>query len=292
MFQNCLICTDFSDGLFRLVNFVPELASNGLTKIVFFHSTSVWEEGKVARVDEGKIQESQQRLSPALQSIPDGVDVKIECPSGQPIESILRIIEVEKIDVVIGGGSIRSALESRIFGSTALNLGKSTSKPIMLLRPQLVSTYTNEELALRCCHLWRYLLIPYNDSQAAQYLVQQLKEYAKNRPENSWTHCLLLWVLDESSRQPEITENRVKQAQNKLEEVKKTLEAFDLSVIAEVKQGNAVQEILRAALEYDISAIAIATDYRSNILAWTVPSVVNEILQKSWFPLLFFSPKQ
>lgn len=55
MFQNCLICTDFKDGLYRLVDFVPQLANNGLQRIVFLHSISVWQDEKVARVDEEKI---------------------------------------------------------------------------------------------------------------------------------------------------------------------------------------------------------------------------------------------
>ncbi|MGK7944998.1 MAG: universal stress protein [Microcystaceae cyanobacterium] len=292
MFQRCLICTDFSDGLFRLVNFIPQLASSGLKKIVFCHSVSVWEEGKVARVDEEKIAEAQNRLSPALQSVPEGVEVKIECPSGQPVESILKIIETEEIDVVIGGSPVRSALESRMFGSTAINIGKSTTKPLMIMRPQLTSTYLNKELALRCENLWRYLLIPYNDGEAAKYLLERLKEYAKNQTEGAWSHCLLLSVVEENIRQPDLTQNRLEQAQTKLEEIKQDLEQYNISVITEVRVGSAVVEIFDAALNYDISAIAIATDYRKNILSWTVPSVVNELLQRSWFPLLFFSPKQ
>ncbi|MGK7933345.1 MAG: universal stress protein [Microcystaceae cyanobacterium] len=292
MFQRCLICTDFSDGLFRLVNFIPQLASSGLKKIVFCHSISVWEEGKVARVDEEKIAEAQELLSPALQSIPEGVEVKIECPSGQPIDSILKLIQTEDIDVVIGGSPIRSALESRMFGSTAINLGKSTNKPLMVMRPQLISTYRDEELALRCQHLWRYILIPYNDGEAAKYLLERIKEYAKNQTDNGWSQCLLLWVVDENTRQPDISQNRLEEAQDKLQEIKQDLEQYNLSVVTEVRVGSPVLEIFDAALNYDISAIAIATDYRKNILSWTVPSVVNELLQRSWFPLLFFSPKQ
>ena len=36
MFESCLICTEFSDGLERLAQFVPSLAKGGLKKIVFF----------------------------------------------------------------------------------------------------------------------------------------------------------------------------------------------------------------------------------------------------------------
>ena len=68
-------------------------------------------------------------------------------------------------------------------GSTSNALARQTEQPLTIIRPQLITTYTKEELALRCQHLWRYLLIPYNDSKAANYLIEQIKKYAANRPE-------------------------------------------------------------------------------------------------------------
>lgn len=204
MFQHCLICTDFSDGLHRLVNFVPQLASSGLKRIVFFHSVSVWREGKAAGIDEEAIATAQAKLAKALESVPEGVEVKIEVPSGQPVETILRIVAQDKIDTILMGTSMRSSLEEKFFGSTSRELAKSTETPLLILRPQLISTYTQEELALRCQHLWRYLLIPYNDSEAARYLIQRLKEYAEKRPENSLQQCMLLWVVDDGGRKKKL----------------------------------------------------------------------------------------
>ncbi|WP_242018048.1 universal stress protein [Synechocystis sp. FACHB-383] len=51
-----------------------------------------------------------------------------------------------------------------------------------------------------------------------------------------------------------------------------------------------VQEILDAAFVNDITAIAVAS-HRTTLLDWTVPSLTDNILNRSWFPLLFFSPK-
>ena len=47
-----------------------------------------------------------------------------------------------------------------------------------------------------------------------------------------------------------------------------------------------------AALDFDISAIAIATDYRNSLLQWTVRSFANDMMRSSWFPVLLFSPKK
>ena len=292
MFQRCLICTEFSDGLDRLVKFVPSLAKSGLQQIIFYHSAPLWEEGEVARIDKDKINEAKQKLSEALRIIPKGVEVKIEVSSGDPVDSIPRILATHQIDVVILGTTIRSLLEEKIFGSTSTKIAKLTSVPILILRPQLISTYREEELDLRCQHLWRYLLIPYNDSKAARYCLDRIKHYAKSRAGNSFSKCLLLWVIEEVGRTEVIPEQKVKDAKEKLNSVKAELEALDLEVEAEVRRGNPVHEILQAGVNFDISAIAIGYDYPFSLISWTVPSIASDLLRSSWFPVLFFSPQK
>ncbi|MEC4983393.1 MAG: universal stress protein [Oscillatoria sp. PMC 1076.18] len=292
MFQRCLICTDFSDGLHRLVHFVPSLARSGIQQIVFLHSVPLWEEGGVPRIDEEKVEQAKARLSPALENVPEGIEVQIELPCGRPLDTIPRILEKYQFDAILTGTPIRSLLQEKLFGSTSVALAKITSTPLLIFRPQLISTYTREELELRCQHLGRYLLIPYNDSQAAKYLVEQIKSYAQNRPENSLQQCMLIWVVDDSMRRGMPIEHRLQKATEKLEAVKVELEQLDLQVNTEVRQGNAILEILEAAIEFDISAIAIASDNRNTLLEWTAPSFANDILRKSWFPMLFFSPKK
>jgi nucleotide-binding universal stress UspA family protein len=292
MFQHCLVCTDLSDGLHRLIDFVPNLASGGLQQIVFFHSVPLWEEGEVPRIDEETIKQVEKRLSQALKTVPEGVEVKVEVSSGPPLETIPRILATYHIDVILVGTPIRSRWEERIFGSTSTALARLTPTPLTILRPQLISTYTCEELALRSQHLWRSLLIPYNDSESARYLLERIKAQAENRPLNSLEHCLLVWVIDDGGRREVITAHRLQEAQDKLEIVKAELAQLELAVDVEIRQGNPLQEVLDAAVNSDISAIAIASDYRSKLLEWTVPSFANEVLHRSWFPVVFFSPKQ
>ncbi|MEC4806220.1 MAG: universal stress protein [Jaaginema sp. PMC 1079.18] len=294
MFRNCLICTDFSDGLYRFINFVPDLTASGVTKIVFLHSVPLWTEGNVPRVDQEKIDAAQARLSQALESVPEGVEVSIEVPSGKPSETIPRIAQEHNSDIILTGTPIRSLLEEKIFGSTSLALAKSTETPILTLRPQLISTYTRDELALRCRNLWRYLLIPYNDGNSAKYLVERLKECTGDRPDNSLQQCLLLWAIEEtSSRRGVPTEYRVEEAEKRLAEVKADLEnSLNLEVKTQVRVGNPLMQILETAVMEDISAIATSYVTRGALLDWTISSFADEILRSSWFPVLFFSPKQ
>lgn len=292
MFQSCLICTDFTDGLYRFIDCVPNLAKCGLKKIVFFHSVPLWEEGEVPRVDEEKMERAKQRLQKALDNVPDGVEVRVEVLSGKPLDTIPRVLKNHPVDVIMTGTPIKSLLQEKFFGSTSTGLAKLTPQPLNIIRPELITTYTLEELDLRCRHLWRYLLIPYNDSKTARYLIEEIKKYAKDRPENSLQQCMLMSVVDDCGRKSVLAEQRVEEAKTKIASVKEELEALDIEVNTLVKVGDPLQEITTAALDYDISAIAIATDYRNSLLQWTVRSFANDVMRSSWFPVLLFSPKK
>ena len=292
MFRNCLICTDFTDGLQRLVNFVPDFAKSGIKQIVFFHSAPLWEEGDVPRIDEEKVKAAQEHLAVAMKNVTADIDVKVEVLSGKPNDTIPRILKKYPIEVILTGTPIRSLLQEKFLGSTSVALAKQTEQPITIIRPQLITIYTQEELALRCQHLWRYLLVPYNDGKAAHYLIEQIKKYAADCPENSLQKCMLIWVVDDSGRRAILKESHMQEAQKKLENVKVELESLGIEVNLEVRAGNPLQEILDAALVHDISAIAIADDYRNKLLEWTTPSFASDLLCRSWFPLLLFSPKK
>jgi len=102
---------------------------------------------------------------------------------------------------------------------------------------------------------------------------------------------MLLWAIDEGGRKEVPIEYRLEEAREKLEAVKADLETLGLDVNVEVRQGNPLLEILQTALEFDISAIATAYVTRGKLRDWTAPSFANEVLRRSWFPVLFFSPK-
>ncbi len=290
MFKRCLICTDFTDGLDRFVSYVSSLSASGLNYIVFLHSVPYWEEGELPHVDEQKVEAAKKKLQSALESIPDGVEVKVEVPNGRPSDTIPRIVQQENIEVVLAGTPIRSFLQEKVFGSTSLTLARATSAPLMIFRPNHISVYTKEELELRCQHLWRSLLIPYNDSTAAQYLVEQIKKYVQQDQGSTLEKCILFWVIKEGGRLPQETlEARKQDAEKRIAEVQKDLEGVGLQVKAQVEIGTPLLEIVKAVMNEDVSAIAVGSDDRGGLLQWTLPNFANEVLRSSWYPVLFFS---
>jgi len=290
MFKRCLICTDFTDGLDRFASFVPSLSASGLNHIVFLHSVPYWEESEIPQVKEEQVEAAKQRLAVALENIPEGVDVKIEVPKGRPSDTIPRLVKQEQIDVVLAGTPIRSFLQEKVFGSTSVSLAHATSAPLMIFRPNHISVYTTEELDLRCQHLWQSLLIPYNDSEAAQRLVEQVKQSVQSDPNPSLQQCILLWVISEGGRVPKETQQaRQQEAQQRITEVEQSLASVGLKVESQVRIGNPTLEIIDAVMSKDVSAIAVGSNDRGGLLQWTVPSLANELLRSSWYPVLFFS---
>jgi nucleotide-binding universal stress UspA family protein len=291
MSGNCLVYTNLSDGLQRLIHFVPQLASGGFKRIVFLHSVPIWDESRVAGIDEDKLKQAKEKLAPALQYASDRVEVKVEVISGQSAETALKVIKTYDIDIVVIASLVKTGLESQLFGDTTLDLARATEKPLMILRPQVITTYTNEELALRCQHFWQNILIPYDDGDSARYLIKRIKDYVSNNPNHHLQHARLLWVL-EDNRLSELKPNKMKDAEQKLAQVKSELEALGLEVVSEVKEGEPLLELLDTALRENISAITIATSHRNRLMEWAFPSFANNVLSNSWFPVLYFSPKQ
>jgi nucleotide-binding universal stress UspA family protein len=163
----------------------------------------------------------------------------------------------------------------------------------MIVRPQLISTYTSEELELRCRHLFRNLLIPYDGTDTARYLVEQIKSRAAERPSNSLQQCHLCWVVDDVTRRGLPKDYQVEPAMKELNEVKAGLESINLSVEpTEVRQGDSIVEILDAAQMADVSAIAVTSSSLGKPQEWSIPSFTRELLHRSWHPIIYFPPQR
>ena len=258
MFQRFLICTDLDDGLQRLVNFVPSLAAGGVQQLTFLHSVPVWEEGGVPRRDTDKIEAAWNFLSQAKQSVPDGIQVNIEVQSGKVTDAICKAVETYHPDLILLGASRRTLLQEKLFGSTTVSLGQRTQTPLMILRPNMLAVYTHEELDLRCRHLFRHLLMPYNGRERAQKVMQRFKQYAKQRPANSVESLMLCWVVDDSGRKELSKDQMLQQAHDTLPGLKAELEQLGFQVGYTVRQGNPVVETLEAAETIDVSAITVS----------------------------------
>jgi len=291
MFRRLLVCTDFSDGLQRLVNFVPSLAIAGVEHLTFLHCVPLNESGAIPRVDQDKMNAARDRLSVAIAQTPAGMDVKVVVECGRPTDTILKVAKEANSDLIVVGTPVRGVLAEKIFGSTAIALYERTPIPVLALRPQLISTYTTEELALRCQHLFRHLMLPYDGSETAKYLIDQIKQHV-SQPDRVLEACYICWVLDDVDRRGIPWEPKFQAAEAALAAVKAELIRLDLQVETEVLLGSAVPEILKASLEPDISAIAVCHRAKNQFLKMSVASFTAELLRQSWHPVIYLPFKK
>ncbi len=288
MFQRLLICTDLGDGIERLVRFVPQLAEAGVQKLVFLHSAPLDDDSDIPKEDREAVQAAKQILAPALaQSLP-GIEVAIEVDSGAAQRSINRAVQQHQADLVVLGSPIRSLLTKNLFGSTSAVLAQTLQCPLLILRPPVVSTYMECELALRCKNLFRSLLLPYDGSQSANHTIAQIKQKIANNPQSTLESCVLVWVIEIGGRLPK--DYLQAEAETKLAAAQQELEAVGLKVSTHIARGGLMEQIMRAATREDISAIAISDRKTNRFLELSVPSFGAEVLRQSWHPVLFFPP--
>ncbi|MGB3199515.1 MAG: universal stress protein [Nodosilinea sp.] len=288
MFQRALICTDFTDSTYRLAQFVPSLAAGGFKHLVFVHCVSVESGPEIPRQNSDQLDAIRQRLQDLLRDVPDDMDVTVEVQLGRASDCILRLAKQHQADVIFLGTPTRTLLEEKLFGSTTATLAEKTSVPLVILRPQLVSTYTTAELELRCAHLFRYLLIPYNGTQASKTLVQKIHYQVQHNPNSVLERVRLLWVIDDHVRPELHGDHPVEQAQQALDTIQAELAELNLVVNTTVVKGSPLEEILKTAETHDIGAIATCSRNIDGILRWSSPSLTREILRCSWHPVLFF----
>jgi nucleotide-binding universal stress UspA family protein len=288
MFQRALICTDFTDGISRLAQFVPSLVAGGFESLIFFHNVAVESEREIPRIEPEAVEAPKQKLKQLIREVPEGIEAKVEVQVGRPSDNILRMAKQYGSDVIFLGTPTRTLLEEKLFGSTTVRLSERTDIPLLILRPQLISTYTTAELELRCEHLFRYLLVPYDGTKGSDHLVEQIKQQVSHNPNSVLERIRLLWVIDESIRRELQGDEPIKQAQQSLDKVQTDLAALNLVVNTNIVEGDPLEEIMKTAENHDIGTIATCSRGIGGIMKWSAPSLTREILRRSWHPVLFF----
>jgi nucleotide-binding universal stress UspA family protein len=287
MFQRLLICTSLADGLQRFTSFVASLAAAGVEQITFLHVVPLEGRG-MPKADEEKVQHAREQLAVVQADLPTHLDVKVEVQAGRAAERILATAEAEQSDLIVLGTESRSLLTEKLFGSTAISLCQQNKLPVLILRPQLISTYTVEELDLRCRHLFRYLLVPYDGSKISDYLLSQIKQRVTQMTPGL-QECLLLRVIESHDRIDKIMhDSRIQEAKASLAQAQADLEQLNLKVTTRIEEGERIPVTLRMAMDYDITAIAVATDTLGKLAELSGPSFAGELLRRSWHPVLFF----
>ncbi|MEM8602238.1 MAG: universal stress protein [Cyanobacteria bacterium P01_H01_bin.121] len=289
MFQRLLICTDLQDGMQRLLEHVPSLAQAGVQKLVFLHCVPIWQEGEIPREDTAAIANAQAKLNAAKCKATGDIEVITEVKSGPVVDNIVQVKETHAIEAIVLGAHTRSLLTEKLFGSTTATISQQANIPLIVLRPELISTYTEAELALRCQNLFRYLLIPIHGTDTSNQLLQQVRQTLEQNPQHTVRETLLLSICEDYGQSRRIpVEYDQDVAQEALVAAQTQMERVGLKITTEFRKGERLAQLFDVAMVYDITAIAITSRKTNALLDWSIPSFGNELLRRSWHPVIFF----
>lgn len=288
MFHNLLIATALEDGLPRLLTCLPSLRAAGVRQVTVVHGVPFWESEGVCREDTDRLAEVERHLR--LPEDTAGLDVQRVIRSGRPEVVIQEVVQEVKPDLLVVGAAQRSLLAEKVVGSTTLALAPRVKLPILVLRPPLLYTFTQEELALRCQHLFRSLLIPYDGRPAGQALLTQFLDQLQKSPEPSLETCTLVWVFDEPSRREVAAVSQDLRASKvaALDHIRQTWPLPAVTLHTLVREGNPVTEVLDAARQVNASAIVISAKNLGGIWELSFPTQSGELLRRSLHPILVF----
>jgi nucleotide-binding universal stress UspA family protein len=291
MFQKLVICTDFNDGLLRLANCLGSLVQSGIREVVFFHYVPMWEEGDIPRMDDEKIEAARHHFSEAIAGFSGDLVVKFEVRSEQLVTNLLEVIREYGSDLVILGAQSRTLLNEKLFGSTTTTLTEKLPIPMLVIRPAILSTFTEEELNLRCQCLFRRLLVAYDGTEASEGLINMLIDRIGQVGQAAIERCQLGWVVETTRRGISVPE-KLAEAEAKIAATGQRFAAFDLTVTTEVRTGDPIAEMIKMASEGGVSAIAVTAHSLPKFLEWSRPSFPNQLLRSSFHPVLFFPPQR
>ncbi len=289
MFQRLLICTDLSDGFHRLARCVNSLATAGVKQVTFLYCKPLVDSEGVPRLE---VQEVEAATAAIQRWMPESsnLDVAIEVQMGNITDCILRTADKQQSDLILLGTVSKTLLNEQLFGSTTREIACKTSIPLMIFRPQLLDVMMFEELLLRCQYLFRRVLIPYDGSDTANYVVEQIYKLAMEK--SGVEICTLCWVYADHSWLTLSAAEQDAMANQKLGPVESKLAEVGAKIQRVVRHGNALEGILKTAQEEDISAIAISSNSLGKLIEWTTPSLTGDLMRQSWYPLLFFPQKR
>ncbi len=297
MLKRVLIATDFEDGLGRLGLCRDDIAAGGVEALGFVHAVQ-WEEsgkGRVSGSAATEIATAETKLKHYTQQAQTTqLDAKLIARVGDPADVIRQVVTEFQPELLVLGMPARSLLAEKVFGSTTIGLLPKLSVPVLILRPQFISTLTVAELHVRCQNLFRHLLVPCDLEAGTPVLLERIRAFVK-ASKNEPRIIQLLHVIDSNARQNAGGDRQslMANAAAKLDEIAQTLQTQlpeGISVVTEVRYGSPVKEILEEAQESDVTVIATSSRNIGRAWEWTVPSVTGDILRRSWHSILFFPP--
>ena len=139
MFEKILVAVDGSDHSLKAAKLAGNLArlSGGTLRVITAYEEvpSYLGEPNLSQTIAKRTEKAEQVLDEAIKEIGDiPGDCEIEILSGDPAETILRVVDTFDIDIVIMGTRGQGGIKSLLLGSQSHKVLSAAPCPVMLVR--------------------------------------------------------------------------------------------------------------------------------------------------------------
>ncbi len=208
-----------------------------------------------------------------------GFDVEMHVVRGTPHRRINGIAETVGADMTIVGSRGKSPLENRVIGSTARNLARTSSVPLLVNR---IERKADDPEVLRE-HLFRRMLFATDFSTNADRAFEAFSYLRHATREATLVHV-------ETPKDPGLPEGQ--KPTDRLAELATTLEDWGIESQTAVRQGDPADEILAAEDAADSTTILIGSRGHSRLRRLLLGSVSEDIVTRATANVLIVPPER
>ncbi|MDO8617083.1 MAG: universal stress protein [Dehalococcoidia bacterium] len=295
MIKKIMVPLDGSEFAEAVLPYVTEFADRMGSEVLLF--TAV---GPVATWDAAASMIRWDREQAAAQEYLDGKrsllaaagrTVRATVVLGDAAESILRVAQTEKIDLIALTTHGRSGITRWLFGSIATKLVQASDLPLLVIRPR--------EGAPPPAPAIKKVLVPLDGSDVAQSILPFVEELAKTLG----ARLVLFHAIAPITAYPgfettqpaalgQVLEEMQEHARQMLARAVEELKGRGLAAEAAVTIDLAVDGIIAAAQELKVDLIALGTHGRSGLGRAVMGSVADGVLRRSAVPCLLVHPRE
>ena len=210
----------------------------------------------------------------------EGFTVNTHVMRGTPHRRINGLADRIDANLVIVGSRGQSPLEQRLIGSTARNVARTTTRPLLLER--IARADEDHEVANE--HLFQRILYATDFSSNAERAFEQFDYLTTATKEATLLH------VAPPERRAEGDEDAVTDPQRRLDELAEALREGGIDTRTMVREGDATEEILAVEQEVEPTTILLGSRGQSPMRRLLLGSVSEDVIGRASCNVLLVPP--
>jgi nucleotide-binding universal stress UspA family protein len=286
MFEKVLFPTDFSEYAQKTLECIGEIP--GIKELMLLHivdathpSKHGWTHGP--HIENAKILmgEKKEYLESLGLKVKTTVDVITE---GEVYREILGTAEKEQVSLIVMGARGKSPIKDLLLGGVSSKVVRHAKTNLLIMRYKLAEGLEGKKYEKFCPLIFSKVLLPTDFSEPAGKTISFMKNI------KGIGEFVLLNVINRGETEEEIEEN-VKEAKNRLGDIKKELGRAGFMVKDHVRVGNIPEEIISTAEDEDVSLIAMSPHGKGWFKELLVGSTSCAVVRRANRPVLVVRAK-